>query len=156
MLSQPADMVPGLPNCGIVAAATFLNVPYRLIWDLYRIRYKMGPRWRGVTLASNYPDLLEACGVPIFRYEARREYGQKVNVRNFAKKYARPGVTYMLFVGGHFLTVRDGWASDQHACAPIDVHPAARKLVRSFFVRKGQHGAAPRTFENSAMRYAAK
>lgn len=131
------------PHCGVLAVAMCAGVPFEKAWDLFAKH--RGPQWRGVTnhaqrimalaeLGAKHSDTFHVPAATLRAYRTIQgsvpsDMAPRVTAATFAAKYARPGVTYMLRVGGHVLTLRDGMLADQGGIAPAAKHKSARQIV---------------------------
>jgi hypothetical protein len=134
------------PHCGVLAVAICADVPFETVFELIRTCSRHSGNWKGRTTGPERTGALKRLGVSYderfhiskARYDAMRSgYPRLVNTRyqpsctvaTFAKKYADAGTTYMLRVGGHIVTVRDGLVADQSGIAPAADHRSAKQRV---------------------------
>lgn len=148
----PADYgsVPMGGHCGVLATAIFAGRTFQQAWDALRPRNKRS--WGGATNCATRRAVLKAWGVafratfhvtrgefayfkgesPLLPYDASLP---RCSVATFARRYAKPGVTYMLRVRRHVVTLRDGIVIDQSCAAPADKHPEGKRLVTTSLER---------------------
>ncbi|MBA4172813.1 MAG: hypothetical protein C0511_09215 [Hyphomicrobium sp.] len=144
----PADYgnVPMGGHCGVLATAIFGGRSFLVAWDSLKACQPRPGRWKGATNRLQRERVLRAWGVE-FRsilHVTRNEYAflkgrsmlacydatlPRCSVATFARKYAKPGVTYMLRVRRHVVTLRDGIVIDQGRAAPADQHPEGKRLI---------------------------
>jgi hypothetical protein len=146
----PADYgaVPMGGHCGVLATAIFAGRDFQQAWDALR---RPG-RWSGQTNCQTRRAVLQGWKVP-FRatfHVTRGDFAYfkgasplspydaslpRCSVVTFARRYAKPGVTYMLRVRRHVVTLRDGIVIDQGCAAPADKHPEGKRLVTTSLER---------------------
>ncbi len=102
------------PDCGVVAVATALDLSYDIVWRFFGKTKKSN--WRGRLFWS---DLSRACRY--FEAEVREIVGQKT-LPKFIEWHTVPGLIYIIRVGGHFVTVKDGIVTDNNGTAPTAEH----------------------------------
>lgn len=144
-IRYPAGYAPRKePHCGVLAVAIAAGVSFEDAWGTIKAQASYGASWRGRTYDADRSRALKALGasyVERFHVPARMirgtchavaggRYVERCTVATFARRHAKPGVTYLLTVGGHCVTLRDGIVADQHAVAPAAKHWAARKVIR--------------------------
>ena len=142
----PADYgaVPMGGHCGILATAIFAGRTFQQAWDALHLEipfaWKRSGRWKGKTNHGQRMAVLERWNVPhrVTPHVSKGSlaflpeglgYLPRCSVATFAARHAKPGVTYMLRVSGHVVTLRDGIVIDQSAAAPAACHRAARSLI---------------------------
>lgn len=144
-VSYPNDygsVAPG-GHCGVLAVAILSGRTFREAWDALTPRKG---RWTGGTRHNERIAVLRSWGVP-FRATLHmtgadyRFCGGKsplssydailprCSVATFARRYAKPGVTYMLRIKRHVLTLRDGYCVDQTECCPVERYSLRRSIV---------------------------
>jgi hypothetical protein len=145
----PADYgtVPLWGHCGVLATAILAGVPFEKAWNTLAPYYAAGRRkWTGGTHHLHRKAALETLGVPckhrqhvpagdlqwlrMMKSPSLADYLPRCSVETFARRYAKPGVTYMVCVSRHVVTVRDGIVIDQTQAAPASQHRSRRQLVR--------------------------
>lgn len=145
----PADYgtVPMGGHCGVLATAILAGVPFEEAWRTLAPYYAGRKRkWTGGTHHIHRKAALETLGVPCKHRQhvtaGDLQWFRMVNapgwedclprcsVETFARRYAKPGVTYMVCVSRHVVTVRDGIVIDQTQAAPASQHHSRRQLVR--------------------------
>lgn len=141
----PADygkVAPG-GHCGVLAVAIFAGRTFEEAWAA--LAPKRG-RWSGGTRHGDRVAALRSWGIPLrtvlhlpahecsywqgrsplLTYDAS---APRCSVATFARRHAKPGVTYMLRVSRHVVTLRDGIVIDQTQAAPAASHWTAKKIV---------------------------
>ena len=129
-------------HCGVLAVAIMAGRPFEEAWDAIKSRSRKRGRWQGGTTHSERVTLLKAWGIPhrtVYHSPmARRGYIKPAGyddmlpictLETFAKRYAKPGVTYMLRVSGHIVTLRDGMVIDQGYAGPVSGYFRRRSKV---------------------------
>jgi hypothetical protein len=135
------NVAPG-GHCGVLAVAIFAGRTFQEAWDAL----KRPGRWSGGTNQYRREAVLKQWGIacrhvlhvtgrefrvtgttsPLLCYAACLP---RCSVETFARKYAKPGVTYMIRIRGHVLTLRDGIAIDQTNACPVELYPLRRSIV---------------------------
>lgn len=147
----PADYgsVPMGGHCGVLATAIFAGRTFQDAWDaLAPLQERKGKRkpWRGATYHHQRKRVLE--GWKVAHRDAvhcpAKELAEtgmsprsliaagllpRCNVATFARRHAKPGTLYMLRVGRHVVTLRDGIVMDQTGAAPAAEHRSGRAIV---------------------------
>lgn len=127
------------PNCGVTAVALIAGEPFAHVFALIKAQQSYGPRWKGRTYLSDRTDALCTLGVPHRTvYHPRYKARGKRSLASWARRLPH-GVTFMVDVTGHTVTMRDGKIIDQvlRAWTPAADTRSARKMVRSI-VRIGE------------------
>jgi hypothetical protein len=136
--------VPTGGHCGVLACAILAGTTFEIAWDVLSTGRR--GRWTGGTRIAEREAFLKALNVP---HKARthisrdrlkwlrstgspclNDYRPRCNVATFAARHAKPGVTYMITIARHVVTLRDGIVMDQQQAAPAAKHWTARKLIR--------------------------
>lgn len=145
----PADYgsVPMGGHCGVLATAIFAGRTFQEAWDaLARYQPRKRTKWKGGTRHDHRKRVLEGWGVPHRdalhvtsvdialtgmspRSLAASGLLPRCSVTTFARRHAKPGVLYMLRVGRHVVTLRDGIVMDQTGAAPAAQHRSGRAIV---------------------------
>lgn len=123
-IKQPDGMTPNLPNCGVVAVATALSLPYDTVYTYFRTVVGKPHQWRG---KLRWRELTAAVGYFKGTWEERTV--PYMNLAKWVDQHTVKGRTYIVRLGGHFVTVKDGIIVDQSMDTHIDVHWARRKMV---------------------------
>jgi hypothetical protein len=121
---KPADYRFG-GNCGVLSVAMCANVSFAVAEKAC----KLSSRSKGGTNHYQREQALKALGV---RFESKLvmvkvgngaycKYVQPT-IRTFVRDHTAPGVTYMLRVNKHVVTVRDGIVMDQQSVKPAAEH----------------------------------
>ena len=105
MIKQPEGLVTGLPNCGVVAVASALDLPYNVVLDYFqKSRTK---RWKG---RLRWNELKKA----VQHFKADFEDVQaNGTLAKWVDQQTAKDVTYIVRTGGHFLAVRNNIVVDQ-------------------------------------------
>lgn len=121
------------PNCGVTAVAVIAGAPFGEAFAMIKRQHGYGPAWKGRTYLADRLQALDTLGVPhrtIYRpaWNARGKH----SLLHWARRLPY-GVTFMVDVTGHTVTLRDGCMVDQHtrSWTPVAVARCARKMVRS-------------------------
>jgi hypothetical protein len=145
----PADYgsVPMGGHCGVLATAIFAGRTFQEAWDAlapYQPPRRGG--WKGGTRHDQRKRVLEGWNVP---HTVRTHITNtdmivsglsprtleavgilpRCSVATFARRHAKPGTLYMLRVGRHVVTLRDGIVMDQTGAAPAAEHRSGRAIV---------------------------
>jgi hypothetical protein len=143
-IDYPSDygkVAPG-GHCGVLAVAILAGRTFAEAWE----GLKRPGRWVGGTNHFQRARLLTSWAVPVrhVRHVYRHEYSHmrgvspwaaydgvlpRCSVETFARRYAKPGVTYMLRIRGHVLTLRDGITIDQTNACPVEQYSLRRSIV---------------------------
>lgn len=141
-------------HCGVLATAIFAGRSFQDAWDALQLQ-QPEPRgkhrvWQGATSHLQRQQVLDDWEVPhhntihltakdwkIYGSVNARKGGYlpRCSVATFARKHAKPGVTYMLRVSRHVVTLRDGIVIDQSRAAPAAQHPSGRSIVTTSIER---------------------
>lgn len=123
----PADMVFGLPNCGLVAISIATQTPLLEVTEWYRTTYKPRGSWKGSTRSITYMQFLRLKNI----WAVNTSYDKKRirTVGDFAEWYAKPGRFYIIASRGHAMMVKDGWIGDQWAIEHADRHPNRNRRI---------------------------
>lgn len=142
--SYPADYGTDGRNgghCGVLAVAMAAGVSFEAAWDALKRIGKKPHNWKGSTRPHERAEALKGFGVRFAEqrlvsaslisglcpaYVEAMGYGPRCTVATFATRKAKPGVTYMVRVRGHVVTVRDGMIADQTGIHPAAKHRSAR------------------------------
>lgn len=131
------------PHCGVLSVAMCAGVSFERAWDACGDAGTRGPGWRGLTdegerraaLVALGVRFSEALAIPTRRMKRNPQWGgmciARCSVSTFAAKRAKPGVTYMVRIKRHVVTVRDGMVADQSGISPAARHPTARRMICS-------------------------
>lgn len=121
------------PNCGVTAVAIIAREPFADVFALIKRQHGYGPAWKGRTYLDDRLQALDTLRVPhrtIYRpaWNARGKH----SLLHWARRLPY-GVTFMVDVTGHAVTLRDGCIVDQtlRNWTPVAVTSSARKMVRS-------------------------
>ena len=123
MIKQPEDMVRGLPNCGVVALSVATEFSYGYVWKALSVN--KGNAWKGRMYLIDMIDFLVRTGVG-FKAE---ELKTKRVLYRWVDENTRPNQTYIVRVGGHYVTVRNGRVVDQHEESDIEDYSWKNKRV---------------------------
>lgn len=124
-IKQPEGMPKGKPNCGVVAVATALHLPYDKVWQLFA---KGNPaRWQGRTTMGEVLWHLVKLGGKYEDAEAGR------SLKGWVEWHTVPNTTYVVHLGGHWVVVRDGIVVDQEQECPVADYKRNRKRVLHAF-----------------------
>ncbi|RVU03502.1 hypothetical protein EOE18_15380 [Novosphingobium umbonatum] len=130
------------PHCGVLSVALCAGVSFETAWETVKAAGGYGEGWEGRTYAKDRRSALqtlnvafvELLAVPAARYawlkDRREDLFPCCTVATFAKKHARAGVTYMLNIKGHVVTLKDGLVADQGGIAPAAYHPSGKKRLQ--------------------------
>lgn len=141
---QDYGAVPLGGHCGVLAVAILAGRTFQEAWDA--LKPGRTARWQGGTSHPARMRVLEAWGVKVRKTlhmtarELRYTKGQsplasydralpRCTVETFARRYAKPGVTYMLRIRGHVLTLRDGLTIDQNEACPVEQYSLRNSIV---------------------------
>ena len=105
------------PCCGVVAVFDCLGgVSYREVWA--HMGRNKGNAWKGRTDLDEVMGALRHFGARFTEMAGRDCRG---SLATWIDQHTRPGRIYLVRVGGHFLTVKDGKVWDQtHAAIPVE------------------------------------
>jgi hypothetical protein len=124
-MKQPEGLVRGLPNCGIVALAVALDLPYPKVFDEFRMFKGKQRNWRGRTYDEEIEDFLTLYGVKFEEIPRPR-----MTVKRWAHEEALPGIKYIVTSGSHVMFLQNGILIDQYSAQRIDDHRGNRLVVR--------------------------
>lgn len=120
-IKQPSGLVTGLPNCGVVAVATALDLPYQNVWDYFASTRPH--QWRGRLYWVDLRKAIKHFGGKV------KPHTTKMTLAKWVDMHTVSGRTYIVRLGGHFVTVKDSFVVDQTATAPVTDHWARNKRV---------------------------
>lgn len=127
------------PICGVLATALCAGVPYKVAHDRVReATFKANPnrqRFGGRTYLRDLKSAMASLGVKL---SETIKVNKPMTVSRFAADVAKPGITYLLQVPGHFVTLRDGVLVDQTANALVNEHKVSRRQVQKFVAILGK------------------
>jgi len=130
MIEFPDGFVPEqhrhLGCCGVLAVAMLADVPFQTAWDALLSLQPRPKRWRGGTTHTQRLKALALLGVAT---ESAQGLPRRTLATIVRSTLLEPGVTYMVRVRGHVVTVRNGIVVDQAGALPIAQHPSRRKIV---------------------------
>lgn len=124
-MKQPEGLVRGLPNCGIVAIAAALDLPYPQVFEEYRRMFGCHSNWKGRTFNRDREKFIRAKGYEIFELPK-----QKGTIGRWVKEKCVPGAKYFITSGRHVVFVQNDIIVDQHNVAHYTMHRAARLHVK--------------------------
>ena len=149
-LAYPDGYTPRLePHCGVLSVAMCAGVTFETAWATLEsvIIRKTRGGWKGATTGAERVAALTILGVPhVTRrhvpasrfqrlppdYVEENRLAPGCTVAGFAARHAKPGVTYMIPVSGHVVTLRDGLVADQCGIAPAaKSHIGKRRVTHS-------------------------
>ena len=134
-IQQPDGMPSGKPNCGVVALATTLNLPYDKAYNYLR-RHK-GAGWKGSTKVSDLLDGVKALGG---KYT---EISSGGTLKKWIEWNTIPDATYLIRVSKHILAVRNGIVVDQSEVLPVDEHHFRRcRVTHAYKITMGKYTGA--------------
>lgn len=119
------------PICGVLAVALCAGVSYPVAHAACKASMKalkLGVRFGGRTWLTQIEHSLKGLAVRFAKYRVH----DNPTVGFFAAHRAEPGVTYLLRVKGHFVTLRDGMLIDQISNAPWQLHKTHRRHVTHY------------------------
>jgi hypothetical protein len=130
------------PNCGVTAVAVITGKPFYEVMETMRKLLGHTRGWKGRTYWGCRKLALTHYGVPFtVDFLATYKRGERLPLLSSYLKRLAPGVTYMVDVTGHSITVRDGMFADQ--CGPdwrpLQGHRLLRKRVHLIVrIEKGE------------------
>jgi len=147
-ITYPTDygtVTPG-GHCGVLAVALLAGRSFQEAWGALSPPGLRRGRWKGATNHPARMAVLRRWAVPVrtamhMTAADLRFMGGKsplasfdralprCSVATFARDHAKPGVTYMLRVSRHVVTLRDGIVIDQQHAAPAASHRSGRCIV---------------------------
>jgi hypothetical protein len=138
----PADYRKG-GNCGVLAVAICAGVSFEKAWKACRMRKGS----KGATCDFQRETAMKTLGVKFDnkRVMLRRGRGFKAHyvqptLKVFARDWTTSGVTYMVTLSRHVVTLKDGIVIDQAGAAPVEKHWTRNKRVRrSMKILEGAH-----------------
>lgn len=95
------------PNCGITALAVVSGSHYQDVWEM--VKECKPSNWKGSVWDADVTRTLRRLGV---RYRSRL-FEQTITVREFAERYAKPGVFYLIDLADHIAVLANGVILDQ-------------------------------------------
>lgn len=120
------------PNCGITAVAVMAGTTYAEAERVIRSLGRFTRRWKGGTNHELRREALKILGHELIDIEVPR-----CTMQTFVRKYARPGVRYMVRTSGHVQVVKDGYLLDQLGCYRVTgLRPQDRKIVTRVSILK--------------------
>ena len=127
------------PICGVLAVAVCAGVSYDVAHAITKkVTLELMPerqRFGGRTYLKHLRVAMERLAVKL---SPTIVVNKPLTVARFAREYAKPGMTYLLQISGHFLCVRDGIAIDQEQSLPVELHKCQRCQVKKFIAVEGK------------------
>jgi hypothetical protein len=115
-----------MPCCGIFAVAYVVGRSPQEIFDLYRLKFKRGLKWRGGTNILRILEVLTHLDVEYERWTAR---AASRTLRTFSRDVGEPDLTYLIRVSGHFLVMCNGTVTDQSGSWNMDAYRRSRSRI---------------------------
>lgn len=130
------------PHCGVLAVAICADVPLETAFETIKQAAGYNGNWKGRTYLKDRTGALDTFGAyfTVTRHAPRRVlqahnwpegWAPTCTLATFAKRHAKPGVTYMIDVSGHTFTLRNGMIADQSGVRPYGASRLARCTIRS-------------------------
>jgi len=129
------------PHCGVLSVAICADIPFEEAFAMIKARAGYNGNWRGRTYNGDRIGALRALGVPhkethfapahaLARRGWPEGWSRRCTLATFAKRFAKPGVTYMTSVRGHTFVLRNGLIADQAGVRPVTGSKLARCAVK--------------------------
>lgn len=122
-----------MPCCGIYAVAVATGRMPQDIFDLYRVKFNKGPKWKGSTNIGKLLELLADLNVPVEHWNARA--GRRT-LRCFVRDVAEVDTTYLVRISGHFLIVRNSIVTDQTGFRQVEDYRRRRSTITHCYAIK--------------------
>lgn len=135
------------PHCGVLSTAICAGVTFETAWDtIGAIRKPSRKPWDGRTFNCDRQEALRRLGVTFTQrvyfpakhlrglcreYCDRQGFAERCSLLTFARRHAKPGVTYMIQIARHVVTLRDGIAVDQGSAVPVGEHWCAKRMLQT-------------------------
>ena len=127
------------PICGVLAVAVCAGVSYDVAHATVRKatfdRMPSRQRFGGRTYLRDLKTAMSRLGVKL---SETIKVNAPMTVERFANDVAKPGISYLLNVPGHFVTLRDGVVIDQGQCLPVQLHKCKQRQVKKFVAVLGK------------------
>lgn len=146
-LSYPQGYAPARkPHCGVLATAICAGVSFEAAWEIIQRQGGYPASWKGATYPGDRLAALRAFGVEVVQrrhvparhlprlapeYVKQQGLVEGCTVATFVRRFARPGVIYMVQVSGHVVTIRDGIVADQCGLSPAARHWCGKRRVQT-------------------------
>jgi hypothetical protein len=128
MIEHPADYCPSMakrPICGVMSSAIVAKVNFDVAFAAAK-RTNDSKRFRGGMQVDHLLRCLEALGV---KFSAMTMTNEKLQLQHWIALRAKPGETYIVYVSGHYVTVRDDQVADQGFSGHVSKHRSRRAKV---------------------------
>lgn len=126
-LALPEGTPAGQPNCGVVAIAAALRLPYTRVWN--RMRKTRHRNWRGGLYNSDVVHELRAISR---RASLRWRTTPRMSLRRWVDEHTARDHLYIVNVTSHYVVVMNGVVMDQGGPHPYATHSSGGRRTRSF------------------------
>lgn len=129
------------PHCGVLSVAICADIPFEEAFALIKARAGYNGNWKGRTYNRDRIGVLNALDVAhkethfapaqvLARSGWPEGWSRRCTLATFAKRFAKPGVTYMASVRGHTFVLRNGMIADQAGVRTVTGDKLARRAIQ--------------------------